>query len=482
MVDSGHLVALGALVHWLIWFGTGWVTMRLWKILFPSRQELALPAACLAAAPLVFRLQFVLLNPTLTAMAGPLFTWMVLLPLLAPADDDERASRCVALHVAMVIVVAAATMISEYVLPTVIAGAILLIGLGPRREGKPKQIWITIGLLLFTAVAAYAVYRRVGSSQFRREVDPASQDWSWRIFVVGPRLITATWKVTMGELLQRIGELDFSSGREMLVGLFAGLAATVAVGWICRRHVAESAGEHIVRGNLRVFLTLAAALVAGMLPVVAMGARFSTWSGSRFFGSLLPLESCMGVALVSLLVGRRFWTVLPAAFGFLSGYYIVSDGLLTVHERQYVVQLGDRLESYVPDDGMTVAFVSYPWRRSPDGAELNPRLTLNWPAAKRKHFFAYAGEGPVLSDPNEASPNMRISVLLDPFGSNPRLFRPATSIGATGAGRGRFESSPSGSQISKDEGVGVTQLLWVRGEPSGNLHVESVYPPKNRSP
>jgi hypothetical protein len=377
-------------------------------------------------------------------------------------------------------------LVSEYALPTVIAGAVLLASLAPRPPGNRMQAWITVGLLLLTAVVTYAVYHHLGNADTRPTVRPELQDWGWRLTVLGPRLLTAIWEATVGGLSRRIGEIDVSGSKEMLLGLLAGIVGAMVLGWI-RRHYADdsSNAEQSESGNLRIFLTLLLAISAGVLPMVAMGAEVRTWSGSRFWSSMLPLESCSCIYVLSLLLRRRFLPLLPAFCGLLAGYCIVSDGLLADRERQRVAQLGDRLESFVPDDGLTVAFVTWDWkyppRRAPDEYELNARLMWNWPQAKREHFWAYASNGPSFRDTAGVNFDFRISALVDLFGRTPRLSRPwlrpikppEKSAGRQSEARGH----DSGALRPASNAEAVTRLMWVSADSTGKLHVESLVLP-----
>ena len=479
--DSGHLMGVAGVVYWLTWFGVGWVTMRLWKILFPSRPEFALPAACLAVAPLVYRLQTVLISGTWVTLVGPLLTWLVLLELLAPRASKPSLFRTIALHAVLVVVVAASTLVSEYELPTVVAGAVLLAGLGPRPAGNSKQTWMTIGLLLLTAAAAYAVYHRLGSSESRPGIRPELQDWAWRIPVVGPRLLTATWRLSLGILLERMGDFDFSGGKEMLLALLAGLVVAGGVQWMSRRRVnSQSIDEESTFHSPRVLLTLVLAAAAGILPVVVMGIEIRTWSGSRFFGPLLPVESCLSVALLTLVARRRLATMLPAVCGLLAGYYIVSDGWFASSERRATVQLGEQLKSFVPDNGTTVAFLTrnsrYSLNRGSSDAEITSRLTSSWPQEKREHFWAFLG-GPSFHDPNAVIRDSRATILLRAFGADPRLSHPwreqPRPADKTNAATSEDKSHSSGLRAAGGGGDRVTQFLWLTEDPSGKLHVRA---------
>jgi hypothetical protein len=184
----------------------------------------------------------------------------------------------------------------------------------------------------------------------------------------------------------------------------------------------------------------------------------------------------MGLALLSLLMRRRFWKILPAVIGLVAVYYIASDGLLAMHERQAVEQLGDQLESYVPMDGLTVAFVDRKWRyprgRAPNENELVARLTMNWPDEQREHFWAYAGSGPTFYDSHSSSANLREGGVVEPFGSDPRLSRPwrdRIAVRATDASR------PQGAPtlpITAPGAERITRMLFVHEENDGGIHVE----------
>jgi hypothetical protein len=481
VVESGHLIAVEAVVYWLTWFGTGWVTLRLWKILCPSCPEFAMPAACLSVAPVIVRVETTLISGTWVNMIGPLLTWLVLLKLLAPQASKPSLFRARLLIAVMMVVVAAATMISEYALATVIAGAVLLASLYPVPSSERRQAWATIGLLLLTAGVAYAVYHHLGNAEARPMARPELQNWGWRLTVLGPRWLSAIWEAGLGGLLTRIGEIDVSS-RMMLVALLAGLAGAVILRWIGRQYVKDSslAGRSESR-SLRILLTLLLAIAAGLAPIVAMGATVHSWTGSRFWGPLLPLESCFCVFVLWTLLRRQFLAILPAFCGLLAGYYIINDGFLAIRERAHVVQLGDRLESFVPDNGFTVAFVSWDWeypaRRAPSEGEINARLTWNWPQAKRQHFFAFAGDGPPFHQMGDTGYGARApAALVDPFGANPRLScywcHPFEPRRESGDRRPEAPGNIAPQRTSSSNDVAVTRLLWVTEGSSGELHVE----------
>jgi hypothetical protein len=179
--------------------------------------------------------------------------------------------------------------------------------------------------------------------------------------------------------------------------------------------------------------------------------------------------------------------VLPPMIGLLAGYYIVSDGLLAMREKQQIMHIGDWLEPRVANEGLTVAFVNRAWRfprhSGPTENELTPKLTWNWPAAKREHFWAFAGAGPILHDPSDTPSNLRMTWLLDPFGKDPRLSRPwqdptgSTDTTASAGPKTGTRDSPANAHA-----MIVTRFIWVTEDSSGALRVDELPMPKVRSP
>ncbi len=138
LVDSGHLREATAVIHWLAWFGMGWVTLRLWKLLWPAHRAFALAAACVAVAPVLCRIQTVLLCAFVPSVIGPVVVFLVSLPLLSPGAVRLSKTRIATLWALMVFAVGAVSLISEYALPAVGAVIVLLWGLRPR--GQPGHV------------------------------------------------------------------------------------------------------------------------------------------------------------------------------------------------------------------------------------------------------------------------------------------------------------------------------------------------------
>jgi hypothetical protein len=163
---------------------------------------------------------------------------------------------------------------------------------------------------------------------------------------------------------------------------------------------------------------------------------------------------------LTYLVRPNVWLLVPASCGFLAVYLIVSDGLLDVHERNDLVDLGDRIESLIPSEGLTVALIHRSWRHPPwvpaQGVELTARLMQNWPAAKREHFWAM---------PDVDLSDTRLGFLKNPFGPHPQLCRPSYAWF-------RPLANPSFADPPRPEDV--SRVLWVTEEDDGSITVQPV--------
>ena len=159
------------------------------------------------------------------------------------------------------------------------------------------------------------------------------------------------------------------------------------------QHNATSPSRNII--SKRDILPPAVALVAGLLPTVAM-ARIPWNPGdgmsSRFELPLLPITAALIVLISLSLVRRRFWAVPILLLGFVAGNATFTEVWSAIRERQQMSALGAALQAHVSSkDGYTVAAVALPERslgpRRP--YELTARLAATWPPELRRKFWAF---------------------------------------------------------------------------------------------
>ena len=231
LVDSGHLREATAVIHWLAWFGMGWVTLRLWKLLWPAHRAFALAAACVAVAPVLCRIQTVLLCAFVPSVIGPVVVFLVSLPLLSPGAVRLSKTRIATLWALMVFAVGAVSLISEYALPAVGAVIVLLWGLRPRGQPGARRSLVAIGLLLATAIASYAAYHQLADPTGRLSVRPEVQDWGYRAKWWMPRMLSEIWWLTLGGIFERLGAVDVWSSKEAFLGMFGGALGGCFLAW-----------------------------------------------------------------------------------------------------------------------------------------------------------------------------------------------------------------------------------------------------------
>jgi hypothetical protein len=480
IIDSGHWRETAAVMHWLTWLGMGWVTLRLWSLLFPAHRNYGLVAACLAATPVLCQIQTILLSVIVPSVIGPLVVFMVVLPFLSPRSARRTNLQIGLRWIVMVVSVAAVTMVSEYALATVAASTVLLAGSTASDRRSKRLTWVTIGLLLVTAFASYAVYHHVANAEARMSVRPEAQDWGFRSKWLAPRMFTDVWRLALGTFLERLGGIHIWNTREALVGLFAGALGALFLAWHTRGGPnLQTTDEGVEIGNTRVLLSLLGAITLGILPVVAMGHGSNTWSSSRFWAPVLPVSAILAVYLPLLLFRRRMWWIVPVVCGFVAGFVLLNDGLLAIHERDRFVALGDQLESHVPATGLTVAIVQCTWRYPlpyPKEWDITARLTMNWPQTKRDHFWAFAGIEQVYLETVQRDGKTN-SVLDDPFGPHPQLLRAWREITRQLVEAPRVEpvgGVTDGNMAARPEkkAEDVRQILWVTEGPNGKINVE----------
>jgi hypothetical protein len=480
LVDFGYLREVTAIFHCITWFGVGWVTLRLWKVLFPAQRQFGLAAACLAIAPVVCQIQTVLLTIIIPCVIGPLVVFLVTLPFLSRRIASKTSRQIRLLWIVMVVAVAAVSMVSEYPLATVAATSVLLIGLAPHDQGQTRRVWITVALLLTTAIATYALYHQLADPAARLEARPEAQPWGYRLKWLGPRMFTDVWGLTLGIFLQRLGGIQIWNTSEAFLGMFAGMLGALLLAWLVRAKEEPVAPEHLSRrGTGRAVASLLGAIAVGIFPLVAMGYGGHSWSSSRSWVPVLPVSAVMTVFLLLLLLRAQVRWLAALVVGFAAGFFLVNDGLVAIHQRDRLVVLGNQLEPQVLATGLTVAIVQYPWRYPlpfPKEWDLTARLTINWPQAKRDHFWAFAGMEQVYLE-KVSRDGKSVTVLDDPFGPRPQLLRAWRKLtrqfvdnSADLSLGGVTEQGPPSQTLEKAEPI--TQILWITEGPDGKIHVE----------
>ena len=206
--DRGLLVQAGLVLHWLTWFSTGWITMRLWKLLLPQLDRFALPVACLALAPVLCRTQYVLINPILGGQVGSVLVYLAVLLLL---DRGRATAQQLIVSIAAAAMVLLGSLLSEYSVPAVIVGSAVLVGtdLAQERRVTCRQA-VSAVILLAAGAVGYLVYHHLGDPNARPDVRPELSlvsEIGWRGKWVPLRVVTMFWQASLGGFFNRLGAL-----------------------------------------------------------------------------------------------------------------------------------------------------------------------------------------------------------------------------------------------------------------------------------
>jgi hypothetical protein len=218
-------------------------------------------------------------------------------------------------------------------------------------------------------------------------------------------------------------------------------------------HEAPSPSRNVI--DKQDILPPAMALVAGLLPTVAMG-RIPWTPGdgmsSRFELPLLPITATLLVAVSIGLVRQRLWAVPLLLLGFVAGHTTFTEVWAAIRERQQMSAIGEAIRPHVVPGGHTVAAIVLPERslgpRRP--YELTARLAATWPSELRRGFWAYR------------------------FGGLPPIYRPEMEAEAIFGSRGncRLPRDFKWSVRHLTREGPLRQVLWVKPHSDGSISVE----------
>lgn len=386
----GWLWNSGLAIHWLAWTLEGTIAMVLWTKLFPHLRCAAVAAGCLAVAPLVCTAQYCIVTAMLAAQVPTLLVYAAFLIQSREAAVTSARPVAVLRALATAALLVPAALLSDYTLPAVFATTVLLLvpaGTAPLLE--PRRL-IRAALFFAVGVAGYLVYWRLADSSARLEVRPEHILQSRGLFL--PLLCAARtfpgllWRGALGDLLHRMGTVD----RFVLV--VAGLGCAAIATWVLRPRNPVPADARNDQGAWYKPALLLAAAAAGIAPVALMLQRppFATM-GTRLWLPVLPILACLNVYLLLAVVRRRSPAAVVFLVLFLAAYFTVDESFSRIVERRRASDLSARILPQLDERGITVAMVDFDKPPSADcrDYELTARLSLGWPAEKRKRFWAF---------------------------------------------------------------------------------------------
>jgi hypothetical protein len=392
----------------LLWPTFGIISALLWTYFFPNLRQYAMVVACVTVAPIISKVQMVTANIALGTLLSVVLAYSAFLLLLRFVMADGPFGRA-ALGLSVPIL-GFAILLQEYALPVVIVMVIFFWSYAWRATDPEIRVraWRAIFLLTLIAGAAYATSVMIADLNARpgggSEVSP------FYVFMQGRaslarfpfRLVEGTWRSLAGGFMNSMGEVTLTSKPGIMAAAYGALVAGLLF-YASRdpQPNVESPSRNTI--SKQDVLVPAVALVAGLLPTVAM-ARIPWNPGdgmaSRFELPLLPITAALIVLIGLSLVRRRFWAVPIILLGFAAGNATFTEVWSAIRERQQMSALGEALQARVSlKDDYTVAAVALPERslgpRRP--YELTVRLAAAWPPELRRKFWAVrSGGGPPL--------------------------------------------------------------------------------------
>ena len=382
----------------LLWPTLGIVSAILWTILFPHLRQYAMVVGCITVAPIISRVQMVTACIALVHLLSVVPSYGAFLLLLRFVMADRRFGRA-ALGLSLPML-GFGILVMEFALPVVMV-IVTFFWLYARRAPDPAtraRAYRAIFFSTLAAGAAYAIFFATADFTPRRgTVSP------FYMFTLGTahlvrfpfKIVQGIWQSLVGGFLHAMGEITLRSTLGVMAAAYGALVAGLLF-YGCRKPqcVATSPATHTIRS--RDVLLLAAALVAGLLPTVAMGRI--PWNpvdgmSSRFELPLLPITAALIVLISLSLVRRRFWAVPILLFGFVAGNATFTEVQSAIRERQEMSAMGAALQpSVASKDGITVAAVLLPERSSLGPRrpyEVTARLAATWPPELQRRLLAF---------------------------------------------------------------------------------------------
>jgi Dolichyl-phosphate-mannose-protein mannosyltransferase len=371
----GQLFGLGRAPYVAIavsmWAVLAWQTWALARRLFPDDEAAAVLAPLLVLSPIVVTTQYTTLTTVLTANIPLTLGLASLLICLRP---QQRLSRAAGL--AVVILTAASTSLTEYGVACSIAAVALLLVL---RE------WQGLPFLLGGTAGGYVVFRAVGNVSVRAQQDPSRQipELIHHLPRAVFRLVGGVWHSLFGGIAAAVGDLLRQPIRDGLIPAVVGALTALAVVRLLRPDRSGTLERQYTRTGVALVLAVAVAI----LPIVASNQSPVSTDPyeSRYLIPILPFAALATTFGLRLFVAARFRLSLAGLLGFVAGHSIALGAVHAVAEQQRLVALGALVEPRVKASAGEILVVVVPTRDRLDASDITPKVTFGWDegAAKR---------------------------------------------------------------------------------------------------
>lgn len=305
---------VGMVLHWAGWMGMGLVTMRFWREMFPDLARFALLPALLSVAPILSKVQLVLLTITTIDLIGPVLCYVGIFLL---TSEQTLPWRRVIIMAAGISLVVFSVLLSEYGVATASVGFVLfcvkaIYGEASRR----RERFLIAGLLSGVTLLSYVVFLRL------------TRDANWLGYRPGYifetlsvripfRWLTGIWRGTIGGVLESLGTVTLNGK----IGLLSFLCGAVFSGLVVLRRFKREAAEFSLKENRISLMILVLSVPVALLPFVLMDRTLESKWDSRFWLPLLPVLSSLSVYIFFYVLRPRLNLLVPVICGFLAGYW-----------------------------------------------------------------------------------------------------------------------------------------------------------------
>jgi hypothetical protein len=316
LLNHQAFLPVGMVLHWMTWLGMGLVTMRFWRLMFPAHSRFALLPALLSVAPILCKVQLVILTIPSIDLLGPVLGFLAIFMLLS--EQPTRLRKIIVGATALALI-ALSILISEYGVVTAAVGFILMSAKAIHgRTERKRERQIIAALIAVCALFSYLVFlwltRAAGRDAFRPGY--ILESFSLRIPF---RLLSGIWRGAMGGILASLGSITLDSRAALLSFVCGVVFSSLVVLAIYKREEVE------FKWNGFSVITLLASLVVALVPVVLMDRTLDSKWDSRFWLPVLPVLSSLSVYILLYVLRARLYVLAPVLCGFLAGYWTTSE-------------------------------------------------------------------------------------------------------------------------------------------------------------
>ena len=334
---------VGILLHWITWLGMGLVTMRFWRIMFPAYAGYALLPALLSIAPILCKVQFVILTIPSIDLLGPLLTFLAIFMLLS--EQPTRLRKIIGSATALALI-ALSILLSEYAVVTAAVGFIIISAKAIRNGSGPgRERLVMPALVALCSLISYSIFlwltRSAGHDAFRPGY--ILELSGWRLRGIPFRLLSGIWRGAIGGLLESLGSVTLNSKAALLSFVCGAVLASLVVLAIYKRAAVEFKWSGFS------FITLLTSLAVALVPVVLMDRTLDSKWDSRFWLPVLPVLTSLTVYILFSLLRPRLYLLVPILCGFLAGYWTTQEIANAFRNPEPIVMLPHRLPSHSPD-------------------------------------------------------------------------------------------------------------------------------------